>query len=253
MPGLGRIKTSDHRDHLFLAASATAIVAPAKAPSVSHRRWFAPAVLDQGNTPECVAFASTAYLMAGPVTNPQELEGRKWERTGIDTLYALCQKVDGIAEPHEGTTVRAAMKVLQSETFVTEYLWAYTIADVVNWILTTGPMVFGTDWLNSMFEPRDFHGTPFINYDPASGLAGGHAYLVFGADNAKVCPDGSIGALEMQNSWGTSWGRGGRAYLSYRTAAALLAEWGEAACAREVKMKPAPSAATEQPATPEVR
>jgi C1A family cysteine protease len=60
---------------------------------------------------------------------------------------------------------------------------------------------------------------------------------VFGVNVTKPCPDGSIGAFEMQNSWGREWGDNGRAWLSFKAAAALLAENGEAATPTEILHK----------------
>jgi C1A family cysteine protease len=63
---------------------------------------------------------------------------------------------------------------------------------------------------------------------------GGHAYLICGANREMRCPDGTLGALRMQNSWGQSWGDGGQAWISYMDAATLLKDWGEAATSAEL-------------------
>jgi hypothetical protein len=108
MPGLGRIKRADYRDHAYLAAAHL----PAVAPGVVRRRWFVPDCWDQGDTPECVAFSSLMYLVAGPVRNT---------RLGSDycaEFYRRCQAIDGDPAPHEGTTVRAAMQNLQSDGYL---------------------------------------------------------------------------------------------------------------------------------------
>jgi C1A family cysteine protease len=53
-------------------------------------------------------------------------------------------------------------------------------------------------------------------------------------DIHKLCPDGTHGAVGIQNSWGAEWGNNGRAWLSFTALAALLAEDGEASMANEI-------------------
>jgi hypothetical protein len=104
-----------------------------------------------------------------------------------------------IPEPHEGTTVRAAMQNLQGDGYLVSYVWAYDVRTVAEWILAKSPIVLGTDWLDSMFYTHDYKGSTFIKFDPASPIVGGHAYLAFAVDLNKKCPDGTVGALEIQN------------------------------------------------------
>jgi hypothetical protein len=224
MPGLGRIKRKDFRDHAYLAAAHL----PAVAPGVVRRRWFVPDCWDQKDTPQCVAYSSLMYLVAGPVRNT---------RLGSDycaEFYRRCQAIDGDPAPHEGTTVRAAMQNLQSDGFLSAYLWAFDVRIVAQWILTKSPCVLGVDWLDSMFYTHDFKNSTFIKFDPSSAIVGGHALLAFAVDLNKKCPDGSTGAIELQNSWGQTWGNKGRAWLPFTAAAALLAEGGECATASEI-------------------
>ncbi len=168
------------------------------------------------------------FLQAGHVRN------KNVSASDAPNFYSACQAIDGFDGPHDGTTVRAAMKVLQAQGYVTEYRWAWTVRDCANWILAQGPCCFGTDWLESMFQTAKFNGSQFIEFDSASPVAGGHAFLVFGVDLQKKCPDHTVGAFEMQNSWGLGWGAGGRAWLSFTAAAALLAESGEVAMPMEI-------------------
>jgi hypothetical protein len=222
---LGRIATKDYRDHSYLAS---ALMAP-RPRGVRLKRHFVPPAWDQGDTPQCVAYSSLLYLNAGPVRNKAEGDPQN-----AQDYYDIYQIIDGIPIPHDGTTVRAAMATLKGRGFITEYRWAYDVGTVTDWILTRGPMVLGTDWLNSMFDTNPYQRARFINFDESSGIAGGHAYLAFGVDLDRHCPDGSIGAVEIQNSWGVGWGTKGRAWLSLKALAALLAEDGEAACAAEI-------------------
>ena len=228
-PGkLGRIPSiRDFRDHQYLASAALKVGRV----GVSRRRWYVPAAWDQGDTSQCVAFSSLLYLVAGPVRN------KRFTADDAPAFYDQLRLLDGLPMPHEGSTVRAAMKLMQSGGYLSSYLWAFDVHTAANWIIQRGPMVFGTDWLWSMFDTALYRGSHFIDFDPASGVAGGHAYAVAGVDIEKRCPDGSKGAFYMQNSWGPSWGSKGRAWLPFVAAAALIAEDGEAACAAELLHK----------------
>jgi hypothetical protein len=226
---LGRIASTDYRDHSYLAKT---LLAP-RPRGVRLKRHFVPSpAWDQGNTPQCVAYSSLLYLNAGPIRNKGV-----GEPENAQVYYDAYQEVDGITMPHEGTTVRAAMQILKARGFISEYRWAFDVGTVTDWILTRGPMVFGTDWLESMFEPITYHGSSYINFEETSGIAGGHAWLGFGVDLDRKCFDSSKGALEMQNSWGPSWANKGRAWLPLTALEALLAEDGEAACAVELLKK----------------
>jgi C1A family cysteine protease len=91
-------------------------------------------------------------------------------------------------------------------------------------------MVVGTDWHEGMLE-TDRHG--FVH---AAGFGvGGHAFVLKGANTRKRCPDGSLGAYRIANSWGTRWGDGGYAWLSIKDMRMLLANQGEACTAIELK------------------
>jgi hypothetical protein len=229
---LGRIASpTDYRDHQFLARS----IAPLVKPGIVRRRWFVPPAWDQQETLQCVAFSSLLWLNAGPVRN------REATSAGTSNYYEACQQLDGIALPHEGSTVRASMQVAQSMGYITGYRWAFTVEDVAQWILTSGPCVLGTDWLNSMFDTQSYRRKAFIKWDAGSGIAGGHAYCAFAVDLNCACPDGTKGAVEMQNSWGMNWGVQGRAWLSFTALRALLAENGECSMANEIVRKTTPA------------
>jgi hypothetical protein len=218
--GFGRLPAIDFRDRGYM------LERPTKAPTRTSRYWRVGQVLDQGDTPQCVAFAGEGFLMDAPVKN------KPW-KTPQD-LYNECQKVDEWKDqPHEGTSVRALFKVLQAKGFVSVYNWATDVDTAIAFVLEHGPVVFGTDWYSGMSVP-DSHG--FIHV--AGSIAGGHGYDIIGGSLKKKCPDGSLGAFRMQNSWGTDWGREkGRAWISFPDAAKLIAAWGEVATSNEIKVE----------------
>lgn len=219
----GRLPSKDIRALKYLLRLPNLITAETTTRTYKH--WDTADVLDQGNTPHCVEYSGRQYLMSSPVRN-------KWKEPNGD-LYRQCQLVDEWeGEDYDGTSVNALFKVLKSKGYVTEYRWAYDNDSVASYLLTTGPMVVGTDWYTGMMDTnRD----GFVN---TSGYQeGGHAYLLTGTNTRKRCPDGSLGAHRITNSWGVRWGENGRAWISYADFSKLLANWGEAAVAAEVMVK----------------
>jgi C1A family cysteine protease len=132
---------------------------------------------------------------------------------------------------YDGSSVRGAFKWLQSQGYVGTYEWAFDINTVANWLLTVGPMVAGTTWFSDMFDPLP---SGFLRV--SGDAVGGHAYTLVGCNRDKPCPDGTRGAVRIQNSWSASWGQGGLAWISFVDFHKLLREDGECVCAREVKV-----------------
>ncbi len=208
LTGLGRRFALDPRDAQYR-------LEPKKAVGIDTRTWAAPPILDQLDTSECVGHAARSWLTAGPFVN----------KNGPDQheIYREARKVDEWpGESYDGTSVRGAFKVLKARGFVSEYRWATTVDDILNHILTTGPVVMGTDWFMEMMT-TDRNG--FIQ--PSGSSVGGHAWLIIGANRSK--------GFRMVNSWGRGWGESGRAWLKIDHLVPLLAQDGEAAVAVEVK------------------
>ena len=211
-PGLGRLLSFDPRDQRFLMAAA----APLEVTRDSAF-WEIGSILDQGDTYECTAYSAENLLLAGPVKNPMYLTPHQ--------LYKLNQMNDEWAgEDYNGSSVRAAMKVLQAAGLISEYVWAFDADTVRRWLLMRGPVVVGTNWYRGMNTPD--RKTGFIR---VSGRAvGGHAYLLRGADDRILCPDRTKGAVRIAQSWGLGWGQKGLAWLSYKDLDGLVKNHGEA-------------------------
>jgi hypothetical protein len=124
--------------------------------------------------------------------------------------------------PDEGTSVRAGAKALAKVWLrLANYHFAFTLDEVVAFLLTTGPVVMGTNWYTAMFSPN------------SSGLVkiggvveGGHAWLLTGVNKMT-------GKARAINSWGLNWGRKGWFWLKLDDLGRLLEEQGEAAAAVE--------------------
>lgn len=218
---LGRIPSIDFRDRKFLMQ----LPPPEKPIDRLSRHWITVKPLDQGEKPHCVAFCGHQYLLSAPVKN--------LPFSTTTELYNECQRLDEwLGEDYDGTSVRALFKSLKAHGLVSEYRWAFDIERVIYHLMMKSPVVFGTNWYQGMFDPDQ------LGFIRATGqVAGGHAYMVKGANLEKECPDGSVGALRIINSWGASWGQGGKAWISIRDASRLISEFGEAACADEIKFR----------------
>jgi hypothetical protein len=115
-----------------------------------------------------------------------------------------------------GSDGLAAAKSGQALGLLTGYTHGFTIAALQS-ALQSGPVLWGTVWLNSMFT-TDSDG--FVKVDKSSGEAGGHELVISGYDTADD-------VYEIQNSWGTSWGVDGFAYVHGADMAWLLAQEGD--------------------------
>jgi hypothetical protein len=212
MPGLGRLVSLDARDKNFRMRAALAPITVTR--SVAF--WETGPVLNQGATYECTAYSAEQLLLSAPVKNKMYLTPHE--------LYHLNQLNDEWpGENYDGSSVRAAMKVLQTAGLIGEYVWANSIDPVRRWLLMKGPVILGTNWYAGMMSPDSLG---FIR--PTGASVGGHAYMLRGADDNMVCPDRSKGAVRIINSWGLQYGQQGKVWLSYNDADKLIKELGEA-------------------------
>jgi hypothetical protein len=182
----------------------------------------APVVLDQGTTPQCVAYSNSAtrqfqeYLDKGVRFDFDE----PW-------FYAQCKAIDGIPNS-PGTYVRAAMKVLKNKGFSTVgtngadagrhkisayYSVPVTPVDIKRALKTYGPVQIGSRWFKSWFRPMLGGRLPY----PVQEI-GGHATTIWGYDDI-------LGVFYCRNSWGSSWGWRGDFLLPYEYTRYVFEAW----------------------------
>lgn len=181
-------------------------------PTRARRRWRSRWYADQGATPHCVGYAAARWLECDPLCQFLDPDG----------IYDIALNYDEWeGNEDEGTSVRAAFKVLKLVGHAPQYHWATSIDQVVGWILERGPMVLGVNWYRGMSAP-DEEGVIV----PRGPLDGGHAILADGVDVPREL-------IWLNNSWGPDWGLDGRAAIHFDHVARLLREDGEACCGVE--------------------
>lgn len=132
-----------------------------------------------------------------------------------------------------GTSVRAGAKYLQSAGHIKQYLWAESVEDIRAWQLAGfGGIVLGINWTEQMFEP-DHQGV--IRY--TGSVVGGHCIKTRGWKDNFEYQGSTVRACRIQNSWGTSWGDHGFAWIIEKDLVQLLADQGEACAAVEQAVK----------------
>jgi papain like protease len=227
---LGRLFKKDVRDRKFaLSLNVDRLqLDPAKLPS--QKTWNGGAILNQGDTSQCVGYSWTQFMQSAPrMTRLDKLNafanskaGPRDGSTFMEVLYNNAQRTDEWpGEGYDGTSVRAGAGILKSWGLISEYLWADTIDLLKNYVLLRGPVIMGTNWYTDMFTP-DAYG--FVT--PTGRLAGGHAWTVIGYNSKKK-------AFRAIQSWGKEWGQNGRFSIKDTDLGLLLGQDGEACSAIE--------------------
>jgi C1A family cysteine protease len=229
----------DARDYKY--ARMIRLTGTAKKPATIDYRPVMPPVFDQGDRGSCVACAAAWTIKAY-----QEIVQGDFPEDGLSAafLYTLCKQNDG--EPdEEGTTPKTAMQILRNygicwedtmpystltslpapkvppiprgcagslnnriKTYaqlcsVTDRIRSQTLAVIRKALENEGPIIMAIQ-VYSNFEPDKQGVLPM----PAGILLGGHAVGIVGD-----LPDKQY--LILRNSWGTSWGQNGYAYMPY--------------------------------------
>lgn len=174
-------------------------------------------VLDQGDTPHCVGFAGAQWGNTLPIND-------KFVNDDGHKFYYQCKVFDGEPNEENGSTSRSLAKTLKSAGRLNTYAFAATIDEAIQWIMTNGPVLFGTDWYTGMFEPNS---RGFV--EPTGNIEGGHMYLAIGYNPLTE-------VIEYLNSWSDMWGLDGRFYMHKRDAVKVFANQGEGLVAVELPL-----------------
>ena len=232
MPAFGRRFDADVRDRNFLMRR---LLPDAREVALPVRKtWrIGSTALNQGNTGTCVGHAWRNFLRCEPIRT--ETGGP----SAFDIYRAAVLKdpwadndneaklPDGDPKLDSGTTVRAAADAVTGLGLLKSYVWAFSLQPALEWVLTQGPVVLGTNWYSSMSKP-DSEGIARIT--AKATVVGGHAYLLRGADTKRAL-------ARFCNSWGDDWGKSGDFFLPFRDLERLIHEDGEACSAVQQRLK----------------
>lgn len=215
---LGRVKEHDPRSLRYAHG-----VIPRKA--IQSVRWTRRTkVFNQGNVGSCTGQAAAGLIVTDSlgrtgttqvtITDEQAAKTKGVFKAGTytvdetfsDLCYQLNTRLDtfsGTYKPNDtGSSGLAAAKTLQALGLADVYTHGFSLS-ALDTALQKGPVMAGTVWYESMFEP-DSDGV--LNVSEASGEAGGHEYVVVGL-NVET------GLYEIDNSWDEDWGKDGSAFI----------------------------------------
>ena len=213
----------DDRDYL-MRAYLPVVKLPKK---IDHTKEMSP-VRDQGEEGACVGFA----VAVGMKEYQEMLDYQKLVGLSPRFVYAEAKKIDGVPGL-EGTTIRAAMQVLNTEGVCQEKFWPYrphqndrpkegafsnakkfcimTYARILKLdelcmsLATKGPAVLGIEVFKGMLKTK----TGIVPL-PKKGerSLGGHAITACGYNDEEEL-------VKFKNSWSQKWGEEGFGYLPY--------------------------------------
>lgn len=181
--------------------------------------------LDQGAEGACVGFGWSGELSADPVRFDTS-------HTTARELYEQARAIDRQMGNNwtEGASVLAGAKACVAQGKVGAYRWAFGIDDVIDTLVSTGPVVLGVNWHQSMY--RTAAGGLVVVDGP---IVGGHCILAVGYWPAHPVHGDVVVWL---NSWGTGYGVNGVGYVPVAKLDQLLKAGGEACIATDVAPAP---------------
>jgi hypothetical protein len=213
-PRLGRHFSWDSRNEAYLFQGT---------PAYTSVRWTRNTpILDQGNLGSCTGNAIDAILGCSQLyaaLSPEQQAAIGSEGQAV-AFYSLATQLDGYPGTYPpddtGSDGPSAAKAAMQLGYLSGYQHATTISAAMA-ALEQGPVITGVNWYNNMFSP-DANG--LVTIPKHDTVAGGHEFLVDEIDAVR-------GWVGCDNSWGTSFGVGGRFYMTFATWQRLLGEQGD--------------------------
>jgi len=180
---------------------------------LKSRTWGLKLRLDQGREGACTGFARAHDLAAHP--SP----ARGISNAVAQDLYYRARRLDEWpGENYEGSSVLGAILAAREVGYVGEFRWGFGIDQTLGALSNVAGVVFGTPWLDSMYEPG-----PDGILDLSGTEIGGHSYFGRGICvpvNGYIRPwanrkaiKTSVPMIRVTNSWDRDWGIDGEALI----------------------------------------
>lgn len=188
-------------------------------------------VLNQGNTGSCTGQAATGALGTAPdyaalSSSQQSALGEPFALN----LYSAAEKIDGgagLPTEDNGSSGLSVAKAAKAQGLISGYLHITSLA-AAKTAIQTGTFLVGSNWYTGMDTP-DPQGLVV-----ATGtVRGGHEYECLGYTEATD-------TWEFENSWGPTFGVGGRFFYTSATFTKLLGEQGDATVLQPLGAAPFP-------------
>ena len=190
-------------------------------------------ILNQGNVGSCTGNAGIGALSTDQYYSyAKNIKKYSLDESGAVKLYSDAEVIDGNGSypPNDnGSCGLSIAKALTNAGYITEYQHTFSLNDALL-ALTQHPILVGVDWYDTMFNP-DADG----RVHPTGKIAGGHEIVARELDDTNK-------RVWFDNSWGSSWGKMGRFYLTYEDFDKLLHQQGDVIVLIP-KSNPAPSPA----------
>lgn len=181
--------------------------------SVTHRSYGLP--LDQGSVGSCTAEALTGCLNTLPDYTDNAAPR---VQSQAYALYAAEVAAEGGTFPPDdpGGSGLLVCQVARAQGLIGSYNHVFDAESALK-ALTLRPGMFGVNWYDSFDSPDD---DGVITISPNASVRGGHEVFAYGLDVSNEL-------IWFWNSWGNTFGVGGRFAMSFATAERLLSEDGD--------------------------
>jgi hypothetical protein len=168
-------------------------------------------VLNQGDLPQCTAYAAAgleqSFEYAEDATFPTFNETDLFAKAGGTSQGAVMRNVLNVWVK-TGILATGGRVANPERLLLGGYARLNSADQIYAAVFANGVgAYFGVNWQHSWREPLSGGVLP-----KPDSTEGGHALKVCGFDQNMLCPDGSRGAILLQNSWG-NWGARGFCWL----------------------------------------
>ena len=209
------------------------IAQPVTRPAAVRLDYLVPFVMDQKNCGTCVSFSGAQ------IKNAFAKRRNKLPEGGLSPLflYTQCKAEDGIPNS-EGTWPRVALKVMQRDGICPEKVLPYSalpqnaclslptiqntyIQAAAEYKIKAYARLYGVDDIKQALAAGKLVMAGILVTDnfmspPANNVIGPPDGRIYGLHAIVICGyDDSRKAFRMVNSWGTTWGDKGFAWLTY--------------------------------------